>query len=816
MWQELNAQQVRRTIDPASLPFETTANVKPLEGIIGQARAVAALQFGLGIPNSGFNIFVAGLPGIGKMTAVEAFLGEIAAQKPTPEDWCYVNNFDDPYQPRALQLPAGRGRALQQDMKELIAAARREIPKAFESEQYNTKREEIRTALNRQRETLLNAFAERARQAGFALEATPLGIAMIPIKGGRPISEQEFNALSPQDREGLKQKHQELQGELDTILKRGRELERAARDKLQELDEQIALYVVGGLIDDLLEKYRDLPAVTEFINAVKRDILDNIELFKAAQGTAVASATGEAPIPSPWLQELPFRKYQVNVLVDHSNQQGAPVIVELNPTYNNLFGRVEKETHYGALYTDHSMIKGGALHRANGGFLVLPVQDVLMNAFSWDGLKRVLRAREIEIEEFGDRLGILSTKSLRPQPIPIQLKVILIGSPLIYQLLYALDEEFGELFKVQADFDSQMDFSGENVSNFTSFIRTLSDKEKLKALDRTAVAALLEYALRLAEDKEKLSTQFGALADVIREANHWAEQQNAALIQAEHIEHALEQKQFRSNLIQEHLQNAILRGTLVVETDGERVGQVNGLSVLGLGNYRFGRPSRITASVAPGREGIIDIEREVALGGPIHSKGVLILSGYLARTFAQDTPLTLSARLVFEQSYSGVEGDSASSAELYALLSALAEVPIKQGIAVTGALDQAGRVQAIGGVNEKIEGFYDVCRARGLTGAQGVVIPASNARDLMLRRDVVRAIAEGKFHVWTVETVAEGITLLTGLEAGERDARGQFPPESVNARVARRLEEFARVLKHFAETGGNGKIALNALPAPAR
>lgn len=805
MVNELTAAQVRRVIDPASLGFESTAHVKPLEGIIGQTRAVAALQFGLGIPDGGFNVFVAGLPGIGKMTAVEAFLGEIAQQRAAPDDWCYVNNFDDAYQPVALRLPPGKARVLQQDMQELIADARREIPKAFDSEQYNAKREEIRAALNRQRELLLNEFGERATQAGFVLEATPLGIVMLPLKDGRPINEQEFSALAPQEREAWQKKHNALQAELETVLKHGREIERAARDKLQELDAQIALYVVGGLIDDLLEKYREFPPVAEFIEAVKRDILNNMDLFKGTQVTAAASAAEQVPLPSPWLQELPFRKYQVNVLVDNGSARGAPVVVELNPNFNNLFGRVEKETHYGALYTDHTMIKPGAAHRANGGFLVLPVQDVLTNPYSWDGLKRILRAQEIEIEEFGDRLGILSTKSLRPQPIPLHAKVILIGSPLLYQLLFAYDEEFAELFKVQADFDTQMDFSEKNIADFASFIRTVSDKENLKPLDRSAVAALLEYALRLAEDTEKLSTQFGALADVIREANYWAVQASSDVVQAEHIERALEQKQFRSNLLESRVQEEILRGTLVVETQGARVGQVNGLSVLGVGNYRFGRPSRITASVAPGREGIVDIEREVALGGPIHSKGVLILSGYLARTFAYETPLTLSARLVFEQSYSGVEGDSASSAELYALMSALAEVPIKQNIAVTGAIDQQGRVQAIGGVNEKIEGFFDVCAARGLDGTQGVIIPASNARDLMLRRDVVRAIAEHQFHVWTVETVAEGIALLTGMEAGERAADGRFPPETIHARVAQRLEEFARILRHIADTPGEQK-----------
>lgn len=799
MTRELTAEEVRRTIDPASLGLATTAELEPLAGIVGQKRAVSALRFGLGIRDSGFNIYVAGPPGIGKMTAVEAFLDEFAAHKPVPADWCYVNNFDDPYQPRVLSLPAGRGRALQQDMKGLIADARREIPKAFDSEPYSAKRDEIRDALNKAREALLAKFGERAAKAGFALEATPLGIAMIPVKGGRPIGEQEFNAMPPAEREAIQKRHAELQSELNALLKQARELERGAREKLQELDKQIALYVVGGLVDDLIEKYRDLPEVAAFIDNVKQDILENIEVFKSAQPGTAASAVGEAPIPSPWLQELPFRKYEVNVVVDNSKQQGAPVILELNPSYTNLLGRIEKETHFGALYTDHTMIKAGSLHRANGGFLVIPVEDILSNPFSWEALKRALRSGVIEIEDLGDRLGLLATKSLRPQPIPLDVKVVLVGRPLLYLLLHAFDEDFRELFKVKADFDTRMPRNDENIAAFAAFIRTLCEKEKLNHLDAGAVAALLEHALRLAEDQDKLSTHFGALADVIREANYWAREEKADAIRAAHIQKALDERVYRSNLVQERIAELIARGTLIVETDGAKIGQVNGLSLMELGEYAFGRPSRITASVAPGREGIVDIEREVALGGPIHSKGVLILSGYLAQTFAQDKPLTLAARLVFEQSYEGVEGDSASSAELYALLSALARLPIKQGIAVTGSVDQLGRVQAIGGVNEKIEGFFDICRVKGLTGEQGVMIPESNTGDLMLRADVAEAIRQGKFHVWAVENVAQGIELLTGVPAGERNEHGKFPEGSVNARVAQRLDEFAASLKKFAE-----------------
>ena len=509
---------------------------------------------------------------------------------------------------------------------------------------------------------------------------------------------------------------------------------------------------------------------------------------------------------------MPFRKYQVNVLVDNSKQEGAPVVVELNPSYSNLFGRVEKEAHFGALYTDLTMIKAGSLHRANGGYLVLRAEDLLRNPFSWDGLKRALLSRQIEIEEPGERFGFMATKSVRPQPIPLDVKVALIGSPLLYYLLYASDDEFSELFKVKADFDTSMARDEENVQDFLAVLSTFCHKEKLKPLDASAVAKLLEHASRLAEDQEKLSTHFGALADVIREAHFWALQDGAPHVGAAHVQKALDEKLYRSNLIQERIQEMIARGTLLIDAAGEAVGQVNGLSVLSLGDYLFGKPSRITASVGPGREGVIDIEREVELGGPIHSKGVLILSGYLAQEYAQDKPLTLAARLVFEQSYEGIEGDSASSAELFTLLSALSGLPVKQGIAVTGSVNQHGELQAIGGVNQKIEGFFDVCQAKGLTGEQGVIIPQSNVQNLMLREDVVEAVKSKRFHVWPVKTIDEGIEILTGVPAGKRGPDGQFPEGTVGYRVDRRLREFAECLKEFPEAGAAGAKKEGARP----
>ena len=789
----LTPSQLRRTFDPKLLGVETTEHLKILEGIIGQKRAVSALQFGLEIREKGFNIYVAGPPGIGKMTAVQSFLEELARRKATPPDWCYINNFEDSYQPQICQLPAGQGRALLQDMKNLIEHIRREIPKAFDSEEYTNRRELIIKSLDKDRAKALEKVNAQAAKSGFMLQSTPYGIATIPVYKGQPLSDTDYQALPAHTREEFQNRHEGLKDELKAALKQIRELERTAHAKIAELDEKVTLYVVGIFMDELTDKYKNLPQVLAYLKAVQKDILENIDTFKSG-ATATPAPEGGAAL-NPWLRELPFRKYQVNVLVDNSEPKGAPVVVELNPSYNNLFGRVEKEVQFGAMYTDFTMIKPGAFHRANGGYLVLPIEDLLRNLLSWDGVKRALRSGEIEIEEIGERLGFLATKSLRPQPIPLSIKVVLVGRPLLYSLLHNYDEEFPELFKVKADFDTRMECKAENIQDFLALISTFCNKEKLLHLEGSAVAKLLEQSARLVEDQEKLSTHFGALADVIREANFWARQENSTQISGKHIRQALEAKIYRSNLIAERLNEMIERGTLLVETAGQTVGQVNGLAVLNLGDYEFGKPSRITASVGPGRGGIIDIEREVELGGPLHSKGVLILSGYLVKQFAQEQPLSLSARLVFEQNYEGVEGDSASSTELYALLSALSGLPIKQGIAVTGSVNQQGEVQAIGGVNEKIEGFFDVCQVKGLTGEQGVIIPQSNMANLMLRENVVEAVAAKKFSLWAIKTVNDGIEILTGVPAGERGPNGQFPEGTVNGRIEQRLREFGERLK---------------------
>ena len=787
MIQELTPEQLRRTYDPDALGIDTTESLQPLTSIIGQERAVSALRFGLGMQPDGFHIYVAGPAGIGKMTAVQSFLEQVAHQKETPPDWCYVNNFEDPYQPKACKLPAGQGRQLQQDMKNLIDRIRYQLPKTFESEAYSTKRDEIVKALDKQREIVFERINDQAAQAGFLVQMSPTGVVLTPMLSGRALSDPEFQALPTPARDEFRSRRETLQEGMKEDFKQLRNLERGAQEQLQELDQQVALYIVGELVDDLLEKYRDFADVVDFIKAAQQDILRNIDTFKTGGGPG----TDGAPVDTPWTRDLPFRKYQVNVLIDNSKTQGAPVVVALNPSYTNVFGRVEKETQFGAMYTDFTLIKPGALHRGNGGYIVIPVEDILAQYASWDSLKRALRSHEIVIEEMGERLGFLSSKTVQPQAIPLDIKVILIGPAHIYYALHEYDANFPELFKVKADFDTEMPSTEQNVRDYLAFISMFCQREKLRHLDKTAVARVLEQAARLAEDQTKLSTHFGVIVNLIREANYWAEQDHADTITACHVRKALDEQIYRAGLIQDRSREMMVRGMILIDTQGVTVGQVNGLSVISLGDYEFGRPTRITATVEPGHGGIVDIERQVALGGPIHSKGVYILGGYLSQKYGRDRPITLAAQLVFEQSYSGIEGDSASSAELYALLSALADLPIKQGIAVTGSVNQHGTVQAIGGVNQKVEGFFDLCKTRGLTGEQGVIIPRSNMSDLMLREEVTDTVRMGKFHIWAVGTIDEGMEILTGSPAGESTAHGRYPERTINGRVDQRLRDLA-------------------------
>lgn len=787
MIHELSANELHRTCDPKTLHCESSAEIGSLGAIIGQERAVRAMRFGLDIRDWGFNIFVAGMPGTGRTTAVERFLEEIAVTKLTPMDWCYVNNFEDSYRPHALGLPAGKAREFQRDVMGFLKTVIRDIHIAFEGEEYAAQQENSLRSFHQQKGQIFDKLGEMARQNGFGLQATPMGIIPIPTKNGEPLSDEDFLKLTESEREKLKETREEIREAVEAAMRQMHALDNSAREAVEQLDQQVVHFVLDHSMAVLVEKYRQLPNVLAHLNSIQSNILENVTQFKPE--------AEEKERQAPAQKRTPIDKFRVNVLVDRSKLQGAPVVVEMNPTYSNLFGRIEQEAFMGTLITDFTLIRGGSLHRANGGYLVLPAEDVIRNPFTWESLKRCLHNRQITIEEPFEQ-PVFTTKSLRPEPIPLDVKVILIGHADIYRLLLAFDEQFRELFKVKADFDYQMDRTNEHIQEYTGFVYNLCEMEYLTHLDSSGLARVVEHGSRLAENQDKLSTRFGEIADVIREANYYAKQEKAELITASHIVRAIEERFYRSSLIQERIEELIAKDVIKIDVFGMAVGQVNALSMLQLGDISFGQPSRITASIGLGKSGVVNVEREAEMSRPIHTKGVLILSGYLAQVFAQDKPLSLNAHLVFEQNYGAVDGDSASSTELYAILSALSEIPIKQSIAVTGSVNQKGEVQAIGGVNEKIEGFFAVCKAKGLNGKQGVMIPASNVCNLMLKQEIVDAVDCGQFHIWSVASIEEGVEVLTGVPAGKKE-NGSFVPDGIFARVNLRLAKMAEEMARF-------------------
>ncbi len=794
---ELTADQAYKVCGHENVSCDSSSELSALETIVGQDRALRAMQFGLGIKEKGFNIYVSGMPGTGRTTAVRRFLEEVADAKPVPMDWCYVNTFEDPYHPHALNLPAGRAAELQKGMENLTKLVFQEVRNVFESEEYAKQKEEVLNKIQQQKQTILEQVNQLANQENFVLQPTPMGVVTVPTHNGKPLSEDDFIKMAQKDKETLLQKQQKVQNALEASIRQTRSLDKDAREAIDKLDREVTVYALRSWYDDMKEKFANLPDVLAHIDAVQADVLDHVEFFKS-DGQEEAPALPFGPQP----KALSVKKYAVNILVDNYKLKGAPVIVETNPTHDNLFGRIEQEARFGALVTDFTLVRGGALHRANGGYIVLPVEDVIRSPFAWEDLTHALANAKIEIEDATEKYGF-STKSLKPEPIPLDIKVILIGRPDIFQLLLTYEAHFSELFKVKAEFDISMDRTPEHTREYAGFATMLCNTENLKHLDASALERLVEHGSRLADDQEKLSTRFSEIADVLREANYYTELDGGELISVQHIRKAIEERYYRSNLIQERLQEMIERGVIKIDISGKKVGQINGLSVLGLGDISFGQPNRITVSLSLGREGVVNIEREAKLSGPIHTKGVLILSGFLANRYAQDKPMSLSARLVFEQSYGGIEGDSASSTELYAILSALSGLPVNQAIAVTGSVNQNGEVQAIGGANEKIEGYFEICKSAGLTGEQGIVLPASNVANLMLKETVVEAIREGRFHLWPVRTIDEGIEVLTGVKAGERQADGSFETDTVNARVDQRLRKMADDLQRFGKVDGH-------------
>jgi lon-related putative ATP-dependent protease len=795
----LSPDRLRWKCDPSIFSFESTAEIPPMKGIVEQERPIRAIRFGLDIASPGYNIYVSGLTGTGKTTVIRTFLEEIAARMPCPDDWCYVYNFRDPNCPTILNLPAGRAKDLKAEMDELVRYLKTRIPKAFESKEYEDSVNSLMRETQAKQQSLLDQLSEKARGEGFEVEITKVGVSLVPVQDGKAMTSEMYDALDAEAKKQIDSRQAGLNQDIQAFLRQVRDITKESRDKLNELHRKVGLYVVGLRIDGIKELHPESPQVASFLEDVQEHILSHLEDFTEDSSKQDAAAGAAQIHLEPPVD--PFTKYTVNVVVDNTDLKGAPVVIETNPTYYNLFGRVERRAQFGTLSGDFTMIRAGSYARANGGFLVLNVNDVLLNSGVWETLKRTVKNKEVRIEDMAEQFGLVPVAGMRPNPIPVNVKVIMIGRQRIYHELYGLDEDFRKIFKVKADFDSEMSRDAQAYDNYASFISTRCHDEGLLHFDRSGVAQVLEYGAWLVDDQQKLSARFSDVADIVREASYWAHAAGDRVVSAAHVQRAIDEKHYRSNLIEERIQKMIAEGTLLVDVDGDAVGQVNGLAVIDLGDCRFGKPSRITAKTYMGKSGVLDIERESKMSGKIYDKGVLILSGYLGAKYAQNQPLSLAASLCFEQSYEGIDGDSASSTEIYALLSSLSQIPIRQGIAVTGSVNQNGQIQPIGGVNQKIEGFFDVCRALGFTGRQGVMIPHQNVKNLMLRKDVVDAVASGTFSVYAVHTIDEGIEILTGIPAGMRNEAGAYNEGTVNYAVEQRLKQIAEGLRSFAQEG---------------
>ncbi len=796
---EVPVEDLRRRIEEGTFDFDTTADIEPLEDTVGQQRALDAINRGLEMDAQGFNIYACGPVGTGRNTTVKTLIEKKAEERPTPNDWCYVYNFDKSDQPVVLELQPGQGRELSEDMERLIEECKEEIPKAFEEEEYEKQKSEVLQELQEERQELIADLREEARELDHAVQVSPSGIAAAPLVDGEPISQEEFNELPEEKQEELREKNEDVQQLIAETVSQARQIEKKMKERVGDLNEQVALFAVGHLVDELIEKYEDNDKVVEYLNNVKDDIIENLDMFRRDEGNGQPDIMGMQSA----MKEQAFNKYRVNVAVDHSETDGAPVIDERNPTYYNLFGQLEYRSQFGGMTTDFTMIKAGSFVQASGGYIVLQVMDVLRNPFAWEGLKRAIRTQEVKIENMWEQYRPIPAATLEPEAVPVDTKVVLVGNPFIYQLLYALDEDFRRLFKIKADFDVEMDRTEQHLTRYAAFIGKQCEEAELPDFERTAVAKLAEHGSRLAGHQERISTQFQRVTDIIVESGQIAKSEDADQVSEEHVAQAIEDRRYRNRMIQDKIQRAIEEGTLLIDTEDALPGQVNGLAALDIGDYRFGKPSRITCVTSIGRSGVVNIEREADLSGNIHNKGVMIMNGYLASRFGQDKPLSLSASLTFEQSYGEVDGDSASCAELYALLSSMADLPLRQDIAVTGSVNQRGQVQPIGAVNEKIEGFFEVCRESGLTGEQGVMIPERNVQRLMLKEEVLEAVENGDFHVYAVNTVKEGIEILTGVPAGERDEDGDFPEDTVFGMVDDRMREMGKVLKEYGQAGGS-------------
>ena len=803
----LSVEEVTARLDPAELPFTTTDDIHALEGVFGQERATRSIEFALGMTAPGYNLYASGPDGIGKSTIVEGFLRRRAAQMPTPPDWIYVHNFDDPDQPVGIALPAGQGRPFAEAVRRAVESASQELATAFDSDSYARQRQELGSQVEQERQSILEELQRQASEMGFLLQMTPQGIISAPLVDGKPLSQEEFGALPEARQEELQEKSGELEKLVQESMLEMRGVERGARERFESLDQEVATFAIGHLFDPLLQQWGNDEEVTAFLEAVRADIERERDRFRGQQQPMMPGL--------PMQQAPPTRRYDVNVALSHDPGSGAPVVFEEHPTYHNLLGRIEYQGQLGTMVTDHTMVKPGSLGRANGGFIVLRLRDLLMNGPSLDGLKRALKTRDLQVENLAEAYGLTATSGLRPEPIPLDLKVVIVGDPGLYALLYRLDPDFRELFRVKADFETDFKRTPENVIGLASYVRSQCERGGLRCFDASAIARLVEHSSRMVDDQERLSANLSNFLDLVRQSDYWAGHAGTDTVTWDHVNQALEEAVYRSSLLRDRIEELIQDGTIHVETSGAQVGQINALSIYDLGDISFGRPSRVTCVVSAGRGQIVMIERESDMAGRIHNKGFLILRGFLTDRFGQNGASTVHASLTFEQLYGDIDGDSASSTELYVLLSALSEVPIKQGVAVTGSVDQHGRVQPIGGATAKIEGFHAICAERGLDGTQGVIIPRTNVGNVVLRPEVARDVEAGRFHVWAVDTIEEGVELLTGVAAGTPDESGQYPEGTVFRKVRDRLSAFAEELRRSPEGAGAPTTFLHTQSAPA-
>ncbi|MCC5910479.1 MAG: AAA family ATPase [Clostridiaceae bacterium] len=768
-----------------TLEFETTADLEPLQGIIGQERAVEALKFGLTMKKKGYNIFIAGLSGTGRNSYTNSLAWELAEKMEVPKDWVYVYNFKNPDNPKALSMNPGVAAEFKKDLECMLEQLQKEIPIVFNGTEYESSKNNLFKEFHQKNQQIIQELNEVAKEGGFTFKETEQGLLTVPLKDGRPMTQEEYDELSVEEMDKIRMASNQLSYKTLDIFNRLKDLEEELSKAIKQLDEKTGYNKINYYIVKLLKKYGETKKIKEYINELEEDVIANLDMFKQRQEKKEIKNSMNKMMKT---NENFFNRYKVNLFIDHQELQSAPIINETNPTFSNLLGMIEYKNEMGMLKTDFMEIKPGSLHKANGGFLILQVKEILAQPYAWETLKRTLKTGEINIESLNKQMGHVITSSLKPEAIPVEVKVILIGDNYTYQLLYNLDEDFKKMFKIMADFDIEMKKTNDNIFKMARFIATHCKEEGLKDFHKTAIARMIEYSSRLADHQEKLSSRFNQIVEILYEADAWAQMESTPIVKKEHIEKAIYQKIYRNSKYEEKLNEMFQEGTLLIDVAGEKIGQINGLAVMGTGEHSFGKPNRITVSTHKGRASIINIEREVKKSGSLHDKGVLILSGYLGCKYAQQQPISLAVSISFEQSYSVIDGDSASSTELYAILSSIAEVPIKQGIAVTGSVNQKGEIQPIGGVNEKIEGFFDVCKLKGFTGDQGVIIPKQNIKNLMLKQEVIQAVKENKFHIYAIQHVEEGIEILTGIAAGEKDENGEYPEGSINDLIMKKLK----------------------------